>query len=122
MRRALSSRTSCSKALMLRAMSDQAPPGLPLSTSTLLNYSFSVCGAHPILPAIDTIADHRERYRLRGLIPSGHLEEPYNFWLKIGFVWSLMVFPVHGRLNGPELVVHSLWITSMGLIWAHFSC
>ena len=35
------------------------PPRWPVSTSTFLTHSFSVCGAQPIFDAIDTIAAQR---------------------------------------------------------------
>ena len=54
-----SSRTSRSKAFIFSACSVVMPPRWPVSTSTFLTHSFSVCGAQPIFDAIDTIAAQR---------------------------------------------------------------
>lgn len=54
-----SSRTSRSKAFIFSACSVVMPPRWPVSTSTFLTHSFSVCGAQPIFDEIDTIAAQR---------------------------------------------------------------
>src|SRR5262245_56819800 len=55
-----SSRFSRSSAFNRSTTSDGTPDRLSLAPSDLLTHSLSVCGVQPILPAIDTIAAHRD--------------------------------------------------------------
>jgi hypothetical protein len=57
-----SSRFSRSSAFIFSAISVVTPARLPLSTCAFFTHSKSVCGTHPIFPAKETIAAHRDEW------------------------------------------------------------
>ena len=66
-----SSRTSRSSSFTRWATMVVTPSRTPASISARLTHSFSVCGTHPILGAMDSMAAHSDGYRNLGLAVKG---------------------------------------------------